>query len=442
MIGLIKKYRRLRILKKGSLIKSPGGRINVGRSVFNITLFLTRRSLKHIAEKKKDYSEILVFLKKIIKKPDEIRKINKKRLLFVKESSRIFVAVVEKNIVVTMFETKPNYLLNFELLWRTEVPPSASVRTRLAGSRSEFSALKEAQNPKDIIFNLNISSSFFDVKGGILEGIHTALRNELRKLPEEMNMAAWGIIKKILSYDSKNQISLIPFFFNSFLKIKKVNKELLIPLGLANILGWTAYSVFDNFFDSKEKRQFLPIAIFCLRKTDIIYQNILPNHDFKKMVSRIIDNLDIANFWEITHCRSKENLPDYGDLKSLADRSLGHALGPIAILFKLGFNSDSLEVKNLISFFHHLLIARQLNDDLFDRDEDLKGNNISPVVSLILKKSEKEAIMEINNLIFFHLEKAGEKTRNLLHICEKDFFYCLIKPVLKAAEETRMTIRK
>lgn len=311
---------------------------------------------------------------------------------------------------------------------------------------------------KRIFFLTRLNSGFFKLgdkiflkysktkqKGSAqnLKKIHLTVYKKLDRLPKKMNLALTKIIQKIYDFDKKGQIPLLPSLFTSSLKIpNKIKNDFLIKLGSANIFGWTAYTIFDDFFDDEGKAKTLPLANLCLRETITVYQNILDNNDFKSLVQKITDNIDSANFWEVTHCRNTNNLPDYGDMEVLANRSLGHVLGPIAILFKLGFNSSSPEIKNLISFFRHLLIARQLNDDLFDRDEDLKKNCISPVVSLTLKKSEKEAIKEINELIFFHLKSAEEKTKNLVHICEKDLFNHLISTILKTAEETRKTIEK
>ena len=69
----------------------------------------------------------------------------------------------------------------------------------------------------------------------------------------------------------------------------------------------------------------------------------------------------------------------------MAEKSLGHALGPAAILFSLGYSDKSSEVKSLMKFFKHYLIARQLNDDAHDWEKDLKMGHINAVGAAILK---------------------------------------------------------
>ena len=108
-----------------------------------------------------------------------------------------------------------------------------------------------------------------------------------------------------------------------------------------------------------------------------------------------MDTLESANCWEVTHCRIKNKdgqlkipqiLPDYENYTKIADRSLGHMLGPVAILFLLGKTEKAPELKNLVSFFRHYLTARQLNDDAHDWEQDIKKGHINCAGAAVLKK--------------------------------------------------------
>lgn len=107
-----------------------------------------------------------------------------------------------------------------------------------------------------------------------------------------------------------------------------------------------------------------------------------------------MDNLDGANSWEVCNCRIKKNfqIPAYDTVAKLAHRSLGHALGPIAILFVLGYDESSKEVKYILEFFSYYLAARQLDDEAHDWEEDLQKGHINAVVSRILRKAEQKHI--------------------------------------------------
>jgi hypothetical protein len=81
-------------------------------------------------------------------------------------------------------------------------------------------------------------------------------------------------------------------------------------------------------------------------------------------------------------------IPDYGDYSQLANKSLGHALGPVAILFALGCGENSAEVKGAMRFFKNYIIARQLNDDAHDWEDDLKRGQINAVGALLLNDAK------------------------------------------------------
>jgi hypothetical protein len=154
----------------------------------------------------------------------------------------------------------------------------------------------------------------------------------------------------------------------------------------------------------------------CLRELALIYNSILPKTDFTDVFNKTMDEIDAANYWEIVNCYDDKKLPNYNDYSQLAKKSLGHALGPIAILYSLGFNKDSPEVKNVWIFFKHYLIARQLNDDAHDWEDDLKKGFINPVVVEIFKRTAnkkkfkeifwKEVLIEVSNIILKNINKA------------------------------------
>ena len=192
----------------------------------------------------------------------------------------------------------------------------------------------------------------------------------------------------------------MPYFFKMTLgkKGKGVADDLLIELGLANLYGWIAYTIYDDFLDDEGDSILLSVANVCLRELTTIFNSILPNKTgFVSFFQQAMDKLDAANTWEVTNCRVNPEklltekhrslkIPDYHNYSKLAERSLGHALGPIAILFSFGFTEKSSEVKNLMKFFRHYLTARQLNDDAHDWEKDLRMGHINAVGAEILKK--------------------------------------------------------
>lgn len=94
----------------------------------NSQLFFTRISLKHIAEKQKDSRITLEMIYKTLKYPDQIHKGRLSRFIFSKAFHKdespyhyaVTLEIMDKNIIVTAFDTNKKYLKNFEILWRTE----------------------------------------------------------------------------------------------------------------------------------------------------------------------------------------------------------------------------------------------------------------------------------------------------------------------------------
>jgi hypothetical protein len=167
--------------------------------------------------------------------------------------------------------------------------------------------------------------------------------------------------------------------------------DFLENLSLANLYGWLAYTIYDDFLDEEGQSGLLPAANVAMRYAVQGFLKVLPaDRSFHALVYEVFDIIDAANTWELAHCRYRiENdnivlgtLPNYQDLAKLAERSLGHTLGPIAIL--AARRSSAAARKHTRQALNHYLIVRQLNDDLHDWQEDLTNGHITYVVTHIL----------------------------------------------------------
>lgn len=225
---------------------------------------------------------------------------------------------------------------------------------------------------------------------------------KLEILQENIKSETKKIFSKITGIDNSREILLLSYFFKKSLKQNKkigIPDELVKKLGVANLYLWSAYTIYDDFFDDEGDPSSLSSANFCLREYVSIFENIQLEPDFHDIFSKIMNDLDAANTWELAHCRAEtsgstliiKDIFDY-DLNKLAERSLAHCLGPVTILFSLGLHGNSEEVKNLISFFRHYLIARQINDDAHDWEKDIKIGHINSVVMGLIKDSGKNEI--------------------------------------------------
>jgi len=226
-------------------------------------------------------------------------------------------------------------------------------------------------------------------------------------------------------------LKLEPYILNNFSQI--------------SLWGWMAYTIYDSILDKSSDTNLLPGANVCLRNLTSLIINTLPNNqDFQNETTTIMDRLDAANAWEMTHCRNiftKSNLkyntlPDYSDNWQLADRSLGHTIAALGVLYAAGFESNSVQMVTLRNFCKHYLIARQLNDDAHDWEDDLQAGHINAAAVIILSKKPKlkqiefkrhsamlrgtfwnETIINMHDLIFQHTAAA----RSALLICPNFF---------------------
>ncbi len=248
-----------------------------------------------------------------------------------------------------------------------------------------------------------VTGRVFSPQEGILyRKVVSLAKNRFSALSPEVKNSALQIFEQTIAKDTDRQIILLPFWFRQAMgeNGKPVTDEQIADLGLANLYGWIAYSIYDDFFDGEGKIELLPAANISLREVTTFYSQLLGhNKDNYKIVQRILDNIEAANAWESRHCRGEaangrlvvpKHLPDFKNLRQLADKSLGHALGPIAILILLNFKHNSRQIKNLISFFTHYLIARQLNDDAHDWLEDLRAGRINSIGVEVLANFDKK----------------------------------------------------
>ncbi|MBI2039653.1 hypothetical protein HYT18_01115 [Candidatus Microgenomates bacterium] len=253
----------------------------------------------------------------------------------------------------------------------------------------------------------NILNKEDSIYGAIMERI----RLRLVSLDKDLQNQALDSLENTLNKENKKQVVLLPYYFKLAMKVdeEKVSDELIIQLGMANLYGWLSYTIYDNFLDDEGTVEKLSVANLALRELITILTNLLPDTKFNQFFKKVMDKLENANTWEVSHCRVKISggkinlkdfkIPDYGNLEKLEERSLGHSLTPIATLFALGFSAKSKEVKSLFEFFKHYLIARQLNDDAHDWEKDLRMGHINAVGALLLKEYPIRTAVSVSSII-------------------------------------------
>jgi hypothetical protein len=207
-----------------------------------------------------------------------------------------------------------------------------------------------------------------------------------KNLPSgDLNRLYHEQVSTIIARDHDGQITNIAALTAAAFGLKIAQKTLDL-LNLGSLHGWIAYTIYDNFLDDEASPQLLSVANLCLRQTIKSFHTALPdNRQFCELIATTLDQVDAANTWEIIHARSLDNLPNYGDLSQLAERSWGHILASTGTLIAGGHALGSLTPRAMHNFFYHYLIARQLNDDAHDWEDDLRAERITVVGVNLLK---------------------------------------------------------
>jgi len=203
------------------------------------------------------------------------------------------------------------------------------------------------------------------------------------------------ILKRIIAADRHNEIGPFAIRLADTLKDKRPPSQTLELLGAANLLNWTAYTIYDDIIDEESNGELLPLANMALRGSVRLFKEAVADRGFEELVNLHFDAVDTANAWELAHCRFKITpktiqiglLPDYGNLGHVYERSLTHRLPLLATLTAVG-QGRADETEMLAEAFAQYLTVRQLSDDLHDWRADLQRGHVSYVVARLLEDAQ------------------------------------------------------
>ena len=233
----------------------------------------------------------------------------------------------------------------------------------------------------------------------IHDHIRSIARTACRSIGQELRDSAITQIKKT----TDERITALAYEFRDILyrSGRIVPPDVTEQLSLANLYGWMAYEIYDDALDGEDGAALIPCANFFLRSLTDVYQTLAARApEIAPLFTNTMNCVDNANAWEQKYCRVDvgstfpRKLPDFGDYCTLADRSIGHAMGPLAALLLAGYAADSEEYKNCESFFRHYLIARQLHDDAHDWTDDLLHGRVNSVGALVLHRFKERYLVD------------------------------------------------
>lgn len=275
----------------------------------------------------------------------------------------------------------------------------------------------------------------------ITRAVVAKIQQKFASLDKDAQLLGLKILEETLDGDTDSQIVLMPWFTAmSVREGDRIDQDLITSLGAASTYGWIAYTIYDDVLDGELLDPArISLANICLRELTLIFHQVLPAASgFHNIVSSTLDHLDSINAWEVLNTRyrpsdmiSLSELPNYGDYSCLAQRSLGHALGPLAILIATGIPGDHPDIKHLHEFFKHAIIARQLNDDAHDWEDDLSRGHMTAVNTMIAS-----IVLTGSNDMSFEQFTAGKST------VLREIFWDEVAPVVCGQMQKHVSLAK
>jgi hypothetical protein len=288
--------------------------------------------------------------------------------------------------------------------------------------------------------------------------ILSAIRSKFgRSFPSEMKQDALELRKRFELKGLESFVALLPYLFARGMTKPEASDVTLVRLGLANLLGWIGYTIQDDIMDEGSDARLLPLSNTCIRKAKDLLEEEAPPRG-RNFIREVFDEMDSANAWEARHTRlpkakARFSVPRYiprENLRLLAHKSFGHALGPLILAMKSGFLPGSKGFESLRAFFEHYLVARQLNDDAHDWEEDLSEGRINPTSWEMLKKVRgsideknlvkireifwKSEIDTVCDTIEKHVQRAREEAMRS-GIIRSEYVETLLSPLLASARK-------
>ncbi len=216
------------------------------------------------------------------------------------------------------------------------------------------------------IIEMEALSSFLNLRNrkyqGSIESFHLRLvKKEIARFIEkqipQVREQISNICGRILNGKNQREIWLLPFWWSNNVTNKKA-----VDLSYANILGWAAYRIYDDCLDKADMKSVrrLPIANLCIYEA---FATFLNN-------SKGIDESIKTTLQLMESAIAREMISKKAD--NLQEKSIAHSIGPM-IISGAGENRPKVN-KTVLKFFKYYLTARQLGDDIRDKQDDNDRN--------------------------------------------------------------------
>ncbi len=230
--------------------------------------------------------------------------------------------------------------------------------------------------------------------------------------PKQLAKDISELLPAIIAKDTRGEICMMAYACSYILSSPKRMALLdLASLGLASLLGWAAYSIYDDIIDEQSNIGLLPTANVCAREIQLIYEQL----GFGETARAITSLMDNANALEFGNRKIGQEL----STAMIADRGMGHAIGLLTQFHHAGYTKESKEYLAIEASFREYIIAKQLHDDAHDWEEDLLRGVITYPVRLLL---EREQLYLTDRQYFLSYGMAIVSQRILKHLQQAEDF--------------------
>lgn len=196
---------------------------------------------------------------------------------------------------------------------------------------------------------------------------HKSAEEWAETLPFSLRRITKAMLRKIAYVDAAGEISLLAYHFQESLQRdgEQVIKPLAPTFGVANILTWVAYTLYDNVADDNPDTPgiYIAAANLCARKARQLYRALSP---YSLLPERLFNESDEAIGIEVSLRGHARQLHVHRHKQLLSAKSIAHCIGPLLIVEK----ELPVAVSSAERGLRLYCAARQLNDDLHDWQDD------------------------------------------------------------------------
>ncbi len=214
---------------------------------------------------------------------------------------------------------------------------------------------------------------------------------DLRGLPDLLVVPFRPILATLTKGDPEGRLAGIARTFRQVSGLA-VSEQVIDLLEQATVWGWLAYTLADNQLDGEAGPNVLPSIQWATRRCVQLFVEAA-GEGFLPAITGLLDRVDAANAWELTHARLTN--PSQAAFPPGSERSIGHALGPLAVLHAAGISQNDPHFLRLEKVLSAYLTFRQHLDDAHDWREDQEGGIRTPIGDCLRANVTNTSIKEL-----------------------------------------------